>query len=230
MTTTTTVEVEVTTDPGSGMASGVAARPLGPRPVIGATSAVDHALATQLARAADLPFNYAEIGASLTGPPPSGYTPITADAVVGAGRACFDVIAGAIRSWQIQIRSGLRVKASGPAYVDADVALARLMGPIGIVLACRVVRIFDEPRRSGFAYGTLQGHPEAGEEAFFVELADDDAVTFRVRGFTKPGTLATAIFAPVATILERQAVLAYLKAAHALASRSGSPSADDRPR
>lgn len=201
------------------------ARPLGPRMVVGS---VEHALAAQLARAATLPFNYAAAGAgirgaSISGETPPGYTPIVANAVVGAGRSCFDAMAAAIRNWGIQTGSGLHVKASGPAALDAGVAIAKTTGPAGIVFGCRVVRVLDEPRRSGFAYGTLLGHPEAGEEAFFVELADDDAVTFRVRGFTSPGTLATSVFAPVVKVLERQAILGYLKAAHALASRCASP-------
>jgi uncharacterized protein (UPF0548 family) len=29
---------------------------------------------------------------------------------------------------------------------------------------CRVVYVVDEPRRAGFAYGTLPGHPEIGGE------------------------------------------------------------------
>lgn len=187
-----------------------------PRTVVGA-SAIDRALTAKLAHAAELPLSYSEIGATLSDEMPSGYTPISADAVVGASRSCFDVMVHAIRNWQIQTGSGIRVKASGPAALDVDVALAKVIGPIGIVFACRVVRVVDEPRRGGFAYGTLPGHPEAGEEGFFVELDDDDAVTFQVRGFTKPGTVMTNVAAPIARIAERQAILGYLKAGRAIA-------------
>ena len=37
-------------------------------------------------------------------------------------------------------------------------------------IPARVVYVVDEPARRGFAYGTLHGHPESGEEAFLVEL------------------------------------------------------------
>jgi uncharacterized protein (UPF0548 family) len=36
------------------------------------------------------------------------------------------------------------------------------LGPIRV--PCRVVYVLDEPERRGFAYGTLPGHPESGEE------------------------------------------------------------------
>lgn len=44
----------------------------------------------------------------------------------------------------------------------------------------RVVAVVDEPDRWGFAYGTLPGHIEVGEEAFVVEHRLDGAVVVRV--------------------------------------------------
>ena len=38
---------------------------------------------------------------------------------------------------------------------------------------CRVVYVVDEPDRRGFAYGTLPGHPESGEELFLVRYDPD---------------------------------------------------------
>ena len=40
------------------------------------------------------------------------------------------------------------------------------LGPV--TAPCRVVYVVDEPDRRGFAYGTLTGHPESGEELFTV--------------------------------------------------------------
>jgi uncharacterized protein (UPF0548 family) len=50
----------------------------------------------------------------------------------------------------------------------------------------RVVYVIDEPLRKGFAYGTLPGHPERGEEAFIVEYRDDDSVWLTIRAFSRP--------------------------------------------
>lgn len=52
----------------------------------------------------------------------------------------------------------------------------------------RVVYVVDEPLRKGFAYGTLPGHPERGEEAFIVEYRDDDSVWLTIRAFSRPSS------------------------------------------
>ncbi len=50
----------------------------------------------------------------------------------------------------------------------------------------RVVSVIDEPDRKGFAYGTLPGHPERGEESFVVERRPDDSVWLIIRAFSRP--------------------------------------------
>ncbi|MFC5501873.1 DUF1990 family protein [Lysinimonas soli] len=53
-------------------------------------------------------------------------------------------------------------------------------------IPARVVYVIDEPDRKGFAYGTLPGHPERGEEAFVVERRADDSVWLVIRAFSRP--------------------------------------------
>lgn len=52
----------------------------------------------------------------------------------------------------------------------------------------RVVYLLDEPGRRGFAYGTLPGHPESGEELFAVEHRADDSVWVVIRAFSRPSS------------------------------------------
>jgi uncharacterized protein (UPF0548 family) len=60
------------------------------------------------------------------------------------------------------------------------------VGPFSIKAPARVVYVINEKKRRGFAYGTLAGHPERGEEAFVVELDEDGSVWFEVRAFSRP--------------------------------------------
>jgi uncharacterized protein (UPF0548 family) len=53
-------------------------------------------------------------------------------------------------------------------------------------IPARVVYVIDEPDRKGFAYGTLPGHPERGEEAFVVERRADESVWLVIRAFSRP--------------------------------------------
>jgi uncharacterized protein (UPF0548 family) len=52
----------------------------------------------------------------------------------------------------------------------------------------RVVYVIDEPDRKGFAYGTLPGHPERGEESFVVERRADESVWLVIRSFSRPSS------------------------------------------
>ena len=76
----------------------------------------------------------------------------------------------------------------GAAFVvPGDTARLRIpFGPFRVVAPARVVYVIDEARRKGFAYGTLAGHPESGEEAFIVEQTDDGSVWLEIRSFSRP--------------------------------------------
>ena len=68
-----------------------------------------------------------------------------------------------------------------------DSALLGIM--FGLVkFPVRVIYVVDEPRRKGFAYGTLPGHPEDGEESWMVEQRDDGSVWITIRAFSRPAT------------------------------------------
>jgi uncharacterized protein (UPF0548 family) len=69
--------------------------------------------------------------------------------------------------------------------------------PLWIQAPARVVYVVDEPTRRGFAYGTLRGHPESGEEAFIVEKNDDGSVWLVIRAFSRPSRWYWWLVAPV---------------------------------
>ena len=65
-----------------------------------------------------------------------------------------------------------------------DTALLRLW--LVFRIPVRVIYVVNEPRKVGFAYGTLPGHPEDGEESWMVEQRDDGSVWITVRAFSRP--------------------------------------------
>lgn len=135
-------------------------------------------------RAADLTYDH--VGRT-SGELPSGYHHLKRQKVIGHGAARFSDAALAVLSWQIQLRSGIRVSSSSPTVLPGTVAMLGIgAGPLRLRAPCRVVYIIDEPNRQGFAYGTLPGHPESGEEAFVVERADDDSVSLNITCFARP--------------------------------------------
>lgn len=150
---------------------------------------------TDLAALADAPFTYSEVGAT-RGTAPGDAHAVRAERVVGRGPEDFAAVRDAILGYGMQRGAGLRVRASTPAAAVGTVLVMTtpLFGPIRI--PCRVVYVLDEPDRAGFAYGTLPGHPESGEELFSVELRPDGAVVAVVAAFSRPGRWYSRLGSP----------------------------------
>ena len=123
------------------------------------------ALANRL-READL--TYPEAGAT-AGLLPAGYHHLRRAVVIGSGAQAFTAAADALAGWQVHSRAGLRISASTATAEPGSVLMLSLgLGAIRISAPCRALYVINEPDRRGFAYGTLPGHPERGEEAFIV--------------------------------------------------------------
>ena len=83
---------------------------------------------------------------------------------------------------------------------------------LGIKFPVRVIYVVDEPRRRGFAYGTLPGHPEDGEEAWVIEHRDDDSVWITVRAFSRPANGWWWLVNPVLRVFQELYTRRYLRA------------------
>jgi uncharacterized protein (UPF0548 family) len=176
-------------------------------------------LPNQVRAVLSAPLTYPEVGDTLGGTRPHGYRHSEQCVRVGKGRETFELAADAVMSWQVHRGAGLDVMASSDRAEMGAVAVVRLtVGPIGISGANRVVGVLDGPDRRGFAYGTLDGHPERGEQAFIVDIDDDEVVTFTVRSFTRRASLLALAGGPLnARIQDRIAeryLMALLEAAH----------------
>jgi uncharacterized protein (UPF0548 family) len=156
---------------------------------------------------------YPEVGASSRPALPAGYRHVERRVVVGHGRAVFDRASRVLLAWGVQTQAGLSVAASRPTVdTGVDALLGIGFGRLRLAAPCRVVELLDEPRRQGFRYGTLAGHPESGEESFIVELRDDELVTFTIRAFSRPATLLTRAAGPVGRWVQDRVTDRYLAA------------------
>ncbi|MYT73224.1 MULTISPECIES: DUF1990 domain-containing protein [unclassified Streptomyces] len=152
---------------------------------------------------------YEEVGATLTdGHLPSGYAHMDRRVRLGSGSECFERAGAAVLSWAAHRGAGFTVTPDGPAQEGVDVVVS---APL-LRIPCRVVRVVRSADRIGFAYGTLRGHPECGEEAFVVELDADGSVWFRVRAFSRPGRWFVRVGGPVARGVQLWVTRRYLRA------------------
>ena len=174
-----------------------------------------HAVAA--ARSASLA--YPEVGVTAERELPVGYRHSRRSWVIGEGRRSFDRATTALLAWQMHRWAGLRVWASSPvAEPDVVVVLGVGVARLQMFAPCHVVYDVQEERLRGFAYGTLPGHPEAGEEAFVVERQPDDAVVFHITAFSRPGTWYTRSAGPLNRLLQDAFTGGYASALHAAAA------------
>jgi uncharacterized protein (UPF0548 family) len=136
-------------------------------------SAIRDFLATQ----ARLDLTYSAVGATAT-TPPAGYVVDHTRVKLGEGEPAFRATSAALGRWD-HFRLGW-VEAWPPDIPikagEVVAVMARLFG-LWWLNACRVVYVVEEKDKFGFAYGTLPGHAESGEERF---LAEWDRATGRV--------------------------------------------------
>jgi uncharacterized protein (UPF0548 family) len=155
---------------------------------------------------------YADVGAT-QGALPSGYHHLRGSRVIGSNAETFAAAASALLAWEVQLRAGFRVTASAAvAEPGAVVLLSAGAGPLGIQAPCRVVYTVTETRRRGFAYGTLPGHPECGEEAFMVEQRADGRIVVSITAFSRPASLAARAAGPLGRLIQRYITRRYLEA------------------
>jgi uncharacterized protein (UPF0548 family) len=144
-----------------------------------------------------LSVTYAEVGATAGLPPgtdPLGrsYNVDHTRVELGAGTSTFDLATTALRRWQ-QFDLGWlgAFPTNTPIAVGKTVLVIARAGGLWWTNAARIVYVVDEEtdaaRRFGFAYGTLPGHVESGEERFLVEWdRATSRVYFDIVAFSRP--------------------------------------------
>jgi uncharacterized protein (UPF0548 family) len=163
----------------------------------------------KLSDLAALQLTYVEVGAT-AGPLPDGYHHVARSAVIGSGRARYEDAAQKVMRWGMLRGAGVRVR---PSTEVAAVGSEVLVGIGPVQAPCRVVYVIDDANRSGFAYGTLPGHPESGEELFAVRYDPaTEAVHAEVVAFSRHATWWSKLGSPVTSLAQRVITARYLTA------------------
>ncbi|MFD3405702.1 DUF1990 family protein [Kribbella sp. NPDC058693] len=177
---------------------------------------------------AGLQLTYDVVGSTRYVETPAGYHRLEYRQRIGTGDEVFQRAADALLSWRMQPAAGLPMTATDTTAQLGSNSLGRL-GPglligrspldgIGLPVPCRVVWTVNEPDRIGFAYGTLQGHPESGEESFIV-TRDPDGIYFTVRAYSRGATWYTRLAGPVTRKAQHYAARRYANALQQLATQ-----------
>ena len=165
-------------------------------------------LSQLVAEQAKLPFTYSAVGATaLT--PPAGYVVDRTRVKLGMGQSVFDSAKAALQQWQ-QFRLGW-VEAWSPETPLEHGQVVVVMGwAMGLwwLNACRIVYTMDQSgpiTMYGFAYGTLPGHVETGEERFLIEWdRETDTVWYDILAFSQPRHFLTRLGYPLVRRLQKR--------------------------
>jgi uncharacterized protein (UPF0548 family) len=152
-------------------------------------------------------FSYPEVGMSRE-TAPNGYTVDHNRIQLGQGAETFQRAKHAINQWKMFDMPWLQL-CWPESRVEPGVTVAVLASHLGFwsMNACRIAYVVEDHvpiEKYGFAYGTLPGHAEIGEERFTVEFdSADQSVWYDIYAFSRPGAL-TRLAYPFSRALQKR--------------------------
>jgi uncharacterized protein (UPF0548 family) len=142
---------------------------------------------------------------------PAGYARFERSVRIGYGDDDFARAADAVLAWGVKTRSGFSVRA-GAGEPGQRLWITGHVGPLTVAEPAVVVDVVRTEDRAGLSYGTLVGHPVAGEEAFLVRRDADGTVWFTLRSLSRRPHGAWASAYPLVLVLQRVFRRRYLRA------------------
>jgi uncharacterized protein (UPF0548 family) len=124
-------------------------------------------------------------------------------AQIGAGAADWEQAKNAIRQWKMFPEAWTQIwPGNTPIETGQSVIMFARFGGLWWRNTCQIVYTIDEPDSFGFAYGTLPGHVEAGEELFRVFQKPDGSVWYEIRAFSQPRFWMARLAYPIMRYLQ----------------------------
>ena len=154
-----------------------------------------------LTEQAMLDFSYKAVGATAT-MPPAGYVVDRTRIKLGEGESVFYSAIAALQRWE-QFRLGWVEAWSSNTPIKTGEVVAVMGRVIGLwwLNAARIVYVVNESgpiSKFAFAYGTLPGHVESGEERFMIEWdQSDNSVWYDILAFSRPNHILMRLGYPL---------------------------------
>jgi len=148
-----------------------------------------------------LDFTYPDVGATRGDVLPAGYSHLDVRTELGRGPEVFRRAVESLMTFRMHRAIPVKITASEPRAAEGVAVTVTLAG--FVKAPCRIIWTEEGERAAGWAYGTLKGHPQAGEESFLVEHRADDSVWLVVRAFSRPGIPLARLAAPVVPLAQR---------------------------
>lgn len=148
--------------------------------------------------------------------PPAGWRAYEHTVRLGFGTDLWDAASSAVLSWGIKTRSGFAVEppleTGGIARQGERYWLVARIGPFRVREPVEIIATVSTGNRAALSYGTLDGHPVSGEEAFIVHRDDNGNVNLTLRSLTHAGRGLWRGLFPLILIAQRIYRRRYLRA------------------
>lgn len=140
---------------------------------------------------------------------------------IGHGQTMFEAACEGLRRWECHRGVGAFVfPDSAPLTLGTTLLVTLRLGPVSIIVPDRIVAVVDDATQSaegthrtfGFAYGTIEGHQERGEESYLVEKDAQGVVTATIRVDASAATWGAKLVSPAVIAFQHAAVNRYLGA------------------
>ena len=167
----------------------------------------------------DRSFTYRQVGQTRTNDRVPGFNNDFNFIELGRGEAVWQAAKAAIRQWKMFPGGWACIFPDDTPIREGEIVAmsAQVLG-LWWLNSCRIVYVIDNEQQFGFAYGTLPGHAECGEELFMVEKTADGTVRYVLKAFSKPRFWLARLGYPVARMYQRkfvrdskQSVLAFVQ-------------------
>lgn len=145
------------------------------------------------------PFTDPAVGATAQGPP-AGYDVDRTRVRIGEGEPAFSAARAALLRW-VQFNLGWTQAWPPDAPIREGQTVAVVARTFGVwwLNAARIVYVLETPFAFGFAYGTVSGHAESGEERFLIEWdREEGGVNYDILAFSRPNVLLARLGYPLA--------------------------------
>lgn len=124
---------------------------------------------------------------------------------LGEGEIIFEKAKKLIQNWQMFPSLWTKILGEQKPIEEGTtiVMMARFIG-VWFRNSCKIVYVVNEKKRFGFAYGTLPGHIESGEELFLVNMNEQNEVFYSIKAFSRPRHFLAKIGYPIIRLLQEK--------------------------
>ena len=168
----------------------------------------ENAIQSYLKYSYNAPFNYTHIRATNSTDPVPGFDNDHHSIYLGDGDEVFNKARLVLERWDHFPDNWTKIFDLNSDIRQGNVVLVtfRIFG-LWWVNSAQIVYTMNEQNRFGFAYGTLKGHLESGEEVFYIEKDETGKVFYHIKAFSSPAYWFVKLGYPVARFFQKRFVL-----------------------